>query len=108
MGRRAIRLLKEERHNLEIKLKAITCNKNVKDSEKYKAKFAQLIREIKKSEIEFNEERKIEKEIDKEILRLEIGLNKPENQIKMETDKKIMLGVNIIFVYPCNVYPSTF
>ncbi|XP_025422536.1 uncharacterized protein LOC112692181 [Sipha flava] len=89
---KAIRLLKEERHNLEIKLKTITCNKNVKDGEKYKAKFAQLIREIKKSEIEFNEERKIEMEIDKEILRLEIGQNKPENRIKMGNVKKIVFG----------------
>jgi hypothetical protein len=108
VGRKAIRLLKEERHNLEIKLKTITCNKNVKDGEKYKAKFAQLIREIKKSEIEFNEERKIEMEIDKEILRLEIGQNKPENRIKMGNVKKIVFGVNIFFIYSSNVYSYTF
>lgn len=95
MCRRAIRLLKEERRDLEIKLKAITSNINAKEGDNYRAKFAELICDVKKSEIEFNEERKIEVEIDKEIRRLEIALSKPENKIEMETGK-IVTGVNII------------
>lgn len=94
--RNAIRLLKEERHNLEVKLKVTNFNKSVKEHEKYKAKFAELVRDAKRAKFEFNRERKIEMEIDKEILRLEMGIHDPKNRIQTTEKSKIMFGVNTL------------
>lgn len=53
-------------------LNVATCKSKTKGDNNYKAKFARLIHEIKRTEIEWNEQKKIEMELDREIVQLEI------------------------------------
>lgn len=72
----AIRFLEEERNNLTIDLNAMKSEIKTKEDEKYRAKFISLIHETKQAKIELNEQRKIEAQVDKEIVLLEAELEK--------------------------------
>lgn len=55
-----------------------------KEDEKYKAKFIRLIHETKQAKIELIEQRKIEAQVDKEIVQLEAELEKLTIRNRME------------------------
>lgn len=71
----AIKLLEEERNNLVSNLHAAKCKKKIKEDDKYKAKFARMIQEIKQMNTECNEQRKIELDLDTEIFQLETQMS---------------------------------
>lgn len=87
LGRWAIKSLEEERNKLMTDLNVVIQSKSkIKENDRYKAKFVDLIYDTKHAEIELMEQRKLEKEVDREILQMEIQLNKP----KTKTNKFIL------------------
>jgi len=52
------------------------CETKTKEDEKYRATFISLIHETKQAKIELNEQRKIEAQVNKEIVQLEAELEK--------------------------------
>jgi len=56
----------------------------IKEDEKYRAKFISLIRKTKQAKIELNEQRKIEAQLNKEIVQLEAELEKLTIRNRME------------------------
>ncbi|XP_015376079.1 PREDICTED: rho-associated protein kinase 1-like [Diuraphis noxia] len=80
----AIRFLEEERNNLTIDLNAMESKIKTKKDEKYRAKFLSLIHETKQAKIELNEQRKIEAQVNKEIVQLETELEKLTIRNRME------------------------
>lgn len=56
-------------------LNAAMCKSKVREDDKYRAKFAKTIREIKQIDNEYNEQRQIEMEMDKEIFQLETEIS---------------------------------
>lgn len=71
LRRWAIRMLEEERNNFMNDLNVAMNKSKLKEDNKYIAKFASLIHSIKQNEIELNEHRQIETEVEKEIVQLE-------------------------------------
>lgn len=82
MHRWAIRYLEEEHDHLVTNLNAALCNSKVKEDEKYRVKFANLVQDTELIEIELSEQKKIELEVDKEIADLEIELEKTKAKTK--------------------------
>ncbi|XP_022169053.1 intracellular protein transport protein USO1-like [Myzus persicae] len=72
----AIRFLEEERNNLTVDLNAMESKEKSKVDEKYRAKFISLIHQTKQAKIDLNEQRKIEEQVNKEIVLLEAELEK--------------------------------
>jgi len=56
-------------------LNVATCKLKVDEDERYRAKFANLLKETKQTQIKLNEQRHIEEQLDKEIVKMEIKLN---------------------------------
>eukprot|EP00102_Acyrthosiphon_pisum_P008933 XP_003246328.3 PREDICTED: uncharacterized protein LOC100569849 [Acyrthosiphon pisum] len=79
----AIRFLEEERNNLTTDLNAMECKTKTKKDDKYRATFISLIHETKQAKIELNEQRKIEAQVNKEIVQLEAELEKLTIRNKM-------------------------
>lgn len=113
LGRWAIRLLEEERNNLLTDLNVAMSKSKMKEHDRYRAKFANLIRETKQAELELSEQRQIEREVDKEILQLEIRLNKPKTKTSklLVCDGQTLTIVSIIYptaieiaVYILNIF----
>jgi len=84
LRRWAIRFLEEERNNLATDLNAMKSEVKVKQEDKYRAKFTSLIHETKLAKIELNEQRKIEVQVNKEIVQLEAELEKLTIKNNME------------------------
>ena len=79
----AIKFLEEERNNLTIDLNAMESEIKTKKDDKYRATFTRLIHETKRVKFELNEQRKIEAQINKEILQMEAELEKLTIRNKM-------------------------
>lgn len=84
LRRWAIRFLEEEQNNLATDLNAMESEVKVKQEDKYRAKFTSLIHETKLAKIELNEQRKIEAQVNKEIVQLEAELEKLTIKNNME------------------------
>jgi len=82
----AIRFLEEERNNLATDLYAMESEVKVKEENKYRAKFISLIHETKLAKIELNEQRKIEEQVDEEVVLLEAELKNLVNRNRMAID----------------------
>lgn len=88
-------MLEEERNNFLNDLNVAMCKSKLKEDDKYSARFASLIHGIKQSEIELNEHRKIEMEVEREIVQLEIERTKLAFQtIKKKKPKLIFVSIN--------------
>jgi len=59
------------------------CKTKTKEDEKYRATFISLIHETKQAKIELNEQRKVEAQVNKEIVQLEAELEKLTIRNKM-------------------------
>lgn len=76
LRRWAIRFLEEERNNLAIDLNVMESQTKVKEDEKYRATFLRLIHETNQAKIELTEQRKIEAQVNNEIVQWETELEK--------------------------------
>ncbi|CAH1730988.1 unnamed protein product [Aphis gossypii] len=94
LRRWAIRFLEEERNNLATDLNAMESEVKVKQEDKYRAKFTSLIHETKQAKIELNEQRKIEAQVNKEIVQLEAELEKLTIKNNMEIKEVPKLTTN--------------
>ncbi|XP_025198458.1 uncharacterized protein LOC112596850 [Melanaphis sacchari] len=90
----AIKFLEKERNNLMTDLYAMESEVKVKEEEKYRAKFTSLIHETKLAKIELNEQRKIEAQVDKEIVQLEAELEKLTIRNRLANDDVPTLTTN--------------
>lgn len=93
--RYAIKFLDKERDNFVTNLNAAFCNSKVKEDEKYRVNFANLVQETEKIEIELSEQTKIKLEVDKEIADLEIELDKTTAKAKKIMGPLMSTTVNI-------------
>ncbi|XP_050443118.1 uncharacterized protein LOC126847108 [Adelges cooleyi] len=91
----AIKVLEEERNNLVNDLN-MTMNKlKMEKDKKYKAKFTRTINDTKKLQVELAEQKIIEKEIDKEIVRWKAELAGLVNESKKDGGHRPKLITNI-------------
>lgn len=92
----AIKHLDKDCDNFVTNLNAALCNSKVKEDDKHKVKFTNLIQETEQIEIELNEQKKIELEVDKEIADLEIELDKTMAKTKKTMSPFKSTTVNIL------------
>lgn len=84
----------EERNKLVSDLNAAMCKTKVYEDDKYRAKFAKTIREIKQMDAECNEQRKIEVEVDREIFQLEAEMR----ALELKNQRQKNNGPKLTFV----------
>lgn len=68
--RLAIKLFEEEENNMMTDLNVATCKTKLTEDDKYREKFVSQFDEIKRNEMEWEKQKKMIKEVDKELAQL--------------------------------------
>lgn len=91
----AIRLLEQGQDRLETDLNVATCKSKAKEDEGYRTRFASLLSQTRQTEMELNEQRQIELDVDKQIAMMEVKLRGLVAKSKKKSDDERPLPYSV-------------